>query len=117
MDASPQGLGAILVQTDSSGDDKVICYASRSLSDVESRYYQIEREALAICWGINHFKNYLIGHRFTVSSDHSPLQNLFNGSKKNLPPRIERWILKLQEFNFKVIYEKGMNNPSDYLSR
>ena len=80
----------------------MISYASRSLSEVESRYYQIEREALAITWAIQHYKNYLLGQNFIVYSDHSPLQNLFNGCKKDLPPRIERWILKLQEFNFQV---------------
>ena len=56
VDASPVGLGAMLVQ-----DGKVVSYASRSLSDVETRYSQTEREALAILWGCNHFHIYVYG--------------------------------------------------------
>ena len=96
--------------------ESIISYASRSLTDVESRYYQIEREALAICWAIQHYKNYLLGRKFVVNSDHSPLQNIFNGNKE-LPARIERWVLKLQQYDFKVVYTTGSSNPSDCLSR
>lgn len=105
------------MQTDPSDQsESVISYASRSLTDVESRYYQIEREALAICWAIQHYKNYLLGRKFVVNSDHSPLQNIFNGNKE-LPARIERWVLKLQQYDFKVVYTTGSSNPSDCLSR
>ena len=53
VDASPYGLGAMLVQFDSkTNQEHVISYASRSLGDAETRYYQIEREALAITWAI-----------------------------------------------------------------
>ena len=64
VDASPVGLGAMLVQTQNSGDDKVIAYASRSLNDAETRYSQIERECLAVHFGCTRFQMYLLGKNF-----------------------------------------------------
>ena len=62
VDASPVGLGAMLGQPDTNGHKKVVSYASRSLSSVEQRYSQIEREMLAIVWSIQRFHIYCI-HR------------------------------------------------------
>ena len=87
------------------------------MSNVEKRYSQIEREALAITWGIEHFRIYLLGEKFNVISDHKPLEVIFNKIKSTIPARIERWILRLQQYDFKVFYQKGANNPADYLSR
>ena len=63
VDASPVGVGGLLIQHDIDNDDnyKIINYASRSLSDVEQRYSQIEREALAIYYGIKKFHIYVFG--------------------------------------------------------
>ena len=73
---------------------------------------------MAITWGIEHFRIYLLGAKFfSVISDHKPLEVIFNKLKNNIPARIERWILRLQQYNFKVQYQKGSNNPADYLSR
>ncbi|CAC5375123.1 unnamed protein product [Mytilus coruscus] len=69
VDASPVGVGALLTQ-----DGKVNAYASRALSDVEKRYSQTEREGLAIVWAIEHFHLYLYGHKFTLVTDHQPLE-------------------------------------------
>ena len=56
VDASPVGLGAILAQTDpATGSKHVVAYASRSLTPVEKRYSQTEREALAVVWGCEYF--------------------------------------------------------------
>ena len=74
VDASPVGLGGILAQ-----DGKIISYASRALSDVESRYSQTEREMLAIVWALEHFHLYLYGSEFTT--DHKPLLGIFNTRK------------------------------------
>ena len=69
VDASRFSLGGILTQTTPGHDDsKVIAYASRSLTDAESKYSQIEREALAVVFGIEHFHLYLYGHEFTLKS-------------------------------------------------
>ena len=72
VDASPFGLGALLTQ-----DGRVISYASRALSSVESRYSQTEREMLAVIWAIEHYHLYLYGAKFTVITDHKPLLGIF----------------------------------------
>lgn len=116
VDGSPCGLGAILVQLD--GDHKrVIAYASKALSEVESRYSQIEREALAVRWAIEHFHLYLYGSTFKVVTDHKPLVHVFKSTTAKPSPRIERWCLRLQQYTFEVEYRPGVNNPADYMSR
>jgi len=93
VDASPVGVGALLVQTDKDDNEYCINYASRSLNEVEQRYSQIEREALAITWAIKHFNLYLEGAKFTVLSDHKPLESIFNNTRSTAPVRIQRWLL------------------------
>ena len=118
-DASPIGLCAMLIQHDPASDEPavVIALASRSLTSVEQRYSQTEREALAVTWGIIHFHLYLYGSRFTVVTDHKPLVPLFNHTFSSPPARIERWLLKLQQYEFELTYRPGPLNPADYLSR
>ena len=88
VDASPVGLGAMLTQCGKHGvtPPRVVSYASRSLTDVEQRYSQIEREALAVMWATERFHLYVYGKQFTVITDHKPLERIYNnpGSK---PPR------------------------------
>ena len=119
VDASPVGLGAILTQRGDNNQVSVVTLASRSLTPVEQRYSQTEREALAVTWGILHFHLYLYGSQFQVTTDHKPLVPLFNTPTSKAPTRIhvERWILKLQEYNYKVVYQPGKLNPADYMSR
>ena len=117
-DASPFGLSAILIQkTPGREDRKVVAYASRSLSDVESRYSQTEKEALAIVWAIERLHLYLFGNHFTLYTDCKPVQLIFDNPKSKPPARIERWNLRLQGYNFTVVHTKGSQNPSDFLSR
>ncbi|KAK3751390.1 hypothetical protein QZH41_002583 [Actinostola sp. cb2023] len=75
VDASPVGLGAILAQVTHDQGRNVVAYASRSLTDCESRYSQTEREALAVVWGTEHFHLYLHGSSFQSITDHKPLEN------------------------------------------
>jgi hypothetical protein len=112
VDASPVGLAALLTQ-----DNKITAYASRSLTDVEFRYSQTEKEGLAIVWSIEHVHLYLYGHKFTLVSDHQPLETIFNNPKSKIPARIERWRLRLQQYNFNVKYKPGKSNAADYMSR
>ena len=109
VDASPTGLGSILIQ-----GSRAIAFASRSLSDVESCYGQIEREALGVVWAYEHFDQYLQGDpQFTIITDHKPLLTIW---KKARPPlRIERWGLRLQPYVLRYI--PGNKNPTDYMSR
>ena len=121
VDASPVGLGAILAQkgTSSTGDEEVhiVAYASRALTDVEQRYSQTEKEALAIVWGCEKFHLYLYGDTFNLKTDHKPLEMIFKNPKSRPPARIERWQLRLQQYDFTVTYRSGEGNPADYLSR
>ena len=80
-DASPLGLGAVLIQ-DQEDAPRVISYASRSLSDVESRYHQTEREALSLVWACERFKPYLIGNKFDLVTDHEPLKVIYGPRSK-----------------------------------
>ena len=110
VDASPVGLAAILTQV-----GQTITCASRSLTSVEQRYSQTEREALAIVWACEHLNIYLCGTEFTVVTDHQALTSIWK--KPDPPLRIARWSLRLQSYAVKIIYQPGKNNPADYLSR
>lgn len=99
-DASGVGLGAVLIQF-RGNQPRVICYASKSLSDVEKKYPIIEKEALGIVWAIEKFKIYLMGITFELETDHRPLETLFATTSRPTA-RIERWILRVQAFKFKV---------------
>lgn len=114
-DASPVGLGAVLIQTQN-GLNRIIEYASKSLTAVEKRYSQTEKEALGLVWACERFHTYLYGKEFTLITDHKPLEFIFSSrSKPSL--RIERWVLRLQGYMYKVKYCKGKNNIADVLSR
>ena len=116
VDASPTGLGAMLSNEDDQGNVTNVAYASRSLTEVERRYSQTERKALAVVWGCERFHLYLIGTQFSISTDHKALEVIY--SPKSKPPaRIERWALRLQQYDFRIQHRKGEGNPADVLSR
>jgi len=114
-DAGPVGLGAVLVQWQNN-EWRVVYYASRSLTDVERRYSQTEREALSLVWACDRFHVYLGGMEFTLVTDHKPLEIIY-GKRFKPSARIERWVLRLQQYNFKVVYRTGRENIADALSR
>jgi len=116
VDASPIGLACSLTQT-KNGVRRVISYASRTLTPVETRYSQTEKEALACVYGCEHFRRYLTGAEFDLVTDHQPLRVIFGNPRAKLPARIERWGLRLMAFKFRVVHVKGDDNISDYLSR
>lgn len=104
-DASPVGLGAVLVQQQNK-EERVICYASRTLTDIEKRYSQTEKKALGIVLACERFRLYLHGTEFELRTDHKPLEFIY--SKKSKPcARIERWILRLQHYRFCVNHMQG----------
>ena len=85
-DASSFGLGAVLLQQDDRGWHPV-AFASRSLSEVEQRYAQIEKEALATVWACEKFAAYLVGGMFSIETDHKPLVPLLSTKHLDcLPP-------------------------------
>lgn len=114
-DASPVGLGAVLVQINEDGP-RIISFASKSLSETEKRYCQTEKEALALVWSVERFHFYLFGRNFELITDHKALEIIFSPKSKPCA-RIERWVLRLQSYSFKVIYKPGKNNIADPLSR
>ena len=80
-DTSQRGLGACLLQ-----DGQPIAYASKSLTDTETRYANIERELLAIVFACQRFNTYVLGRPFTVESDHKPLEMIHQKSLASAPP-------------------------------
>lgn len=115
-DASPCGLGAVLMQENKNKERRIIAYASKSLSELERKYFQTEREALALVWAVDRFKLYLQGTKFLLITDCKPLQFLF--SPRSRPcARLERWVLRLQSYSFKIVYQPGPTNLADALSR
>lgn len=99
-DASGVGLGAVLLQF-KKNQPRVIGYASKSLSETEKKYPAIEKEALGIVWGVERFRIYLLGINFELETDHRPLETLFTATSRPTA-RIERWMLRIQAFKFRV---------------
>ena len=102
-DASECGLGAALPQ-----NGQPVDFASRSLSQTERQYGQIEKECLAIVFSCEKFSQYLAGReKITVESDHKPLHSIFQKSILSAPWRLQRMMLRLQRFNLDVKYKPG----------
>ena len=119
VDASPVGLGAILTQENPNNADEkhVVQYASRSLSDVETRYHQTEREALAVVWAMEHFYLYVYGGKFEIVTDNTAVATVFNDPRSKPKARLENWGLRLQRYDFSIRHMPGKYNIADYLSR
>ena len=117
-DASFFGLGAVLLQKDSD-IWKPVAYASRSLSDTECQYAQIEKEALMAVWACDKFSEYLLGHTFLIETDHKRLVPLLGAkSLDSLPPRILRFRLRLSRFSYSIQHVPGKHlYTPDTLSR
>ena len=117
-DASSHGLGAVLQQK-TGGEWKPVAYASRSMSDTEKRYAQIEKGALATVWACDKFASYIVGLKFHIETDHKPLVPLL-GSKHldALPSRILRFQLRLARFDYTIQHVPGkLLCTADALSR
>jgi transposase InsO family protein len=114
-DASGEGLGAVLSQGEI-GKDLPVAFASRTLNRAEKAYSTTEKELLAIVWGMRYFRPYLYGRKFMVVTDHKPLTWIMN--VKDPGSRLLRWRIKLEEYEYEVVYKKGaLNTNADALSR
>nr|GFB99726.1 reverse transcriptase domain-containing protein [Tanacetum cinerariifolium] len=86
------------------------------MNDAETNYTTTEKEMLAVVYAFKKFRSYMIMNKSIVHTDHSALKYLF--AKKDAKARLLRWVLLLQEFNFKVLDTKGAENlAADHLSR
>lgn len=103
-DASEKAIGAVLLQ-----QNKPVIFVSRILTDTEQRYSNIEREALAVVWSVYRLKQLLLGRRFTLQTDHKPLEKIYGNFRipKVASNRLMRWSILLQQFDFDIKYEPG----------
>ena len=101
-DASNSGIGAVLIERHS---EKLflVCYASKKLSSAERNYSTIEKEFLAIVWGIKRFHLYLYGVPFVLQTVHEPLKYIDSAKYSNA--RLMRWTMFLQSYNLKLQYK------------
>nr|GFB83144.1 reverse transcriptase domain-containing protein [Tanacetum cinerariifolium] len=114
-DASDFAVGAVLGQRIEK-HFRPIHYTSKTMTQAESNYTTTEKEMLAVVYAFEKFRSNLIMNKSIVYTDHSALKYLF--FKKDAKARLLRWILLLQEFDFKVIDTKGAKNyVVDHLSR
>nr|GFB76810.1 reverse transcriptase domain-containing protein [Tanacetum cinerariifolium] len=103
-DASDYAVGVVLGQRVEK-NFRPIHYASKTMNQAETNYTTTEKEMLAVVYVFEKFRSYLI---IIVYTNHSALKYLF--AKKDAKARLLRWILLLQEFDFKVIDTKGVEN-------
>ena len=120
-DASPEGIGAVLSH-EVDGRELPIAFASRSLTKAEKNCSHLEKEALAIVFGVKKFRLHLLGRSdFNIITDHKPLIGILNQRRaisELASPRLQRWNLILGAYNYIMIYRKGKENGNaDFCSR
>ena len=112
-DASEYGLGAVLMQ-----GGRPVAYASRSLTPAERNYAQIEKEMLAVKYGLEKFHHYTYGRRVTVVTDHKPLDSIKKKPLSKAPRRLQNMLLNTQKYDYDLVFKPGSEIPAaDAMSR
>ncbi|XP_063903271.1 uncharacterized protein K02A2.6-like [Zophobas morio] len=102
VDSSKNGLGAVILQ-----NSLPCAYASKTMTETQQRYAQIEKELLAICFGLTKFHDYVYGKKVTVETDHQPLISIFKKPLNKCPARLQRMLLQLQKYEINLVYKPG----------
>lgn len=103
VDSSKNGMGACILQ-----NNLPVAYASRSLSKAEQSYAQIEKELLACVFACERFYTYIYGRTdVVIETDHKPLVSIINKPLASAPARLQRMLLRLQPYSFKLVYKPG----------
>ena len=113
VDVSQRGIGAVLLQAKGPVE-----FASKLLSEAQSRYSNTKRKMLAVLFGLVKFHYYAYGRLVVVKSDHRPLEAIFKKHLSSAPPRLARMLLCIQKYDVQIKYLPGKDIPvADALSR
>ena len=101
-DASDKRLGFVLLQ-----DSKPVTYSNRALTDAETRYSQIEKDLLAHVFGLERNHQYAYGRKVILWTDHKPLVSITRKPLASAPKRLQRLLLRLQQYDVEIFYKPG----------
>ena len=120
-DASAYGIRAIISHSFPDGSEKPIIYAPRTLSSAEKNYAQVEKEALALIFGLSKFHQYLYGCTFILQTDHKPLRTIFGPTQaisSLAATRLQRWAIQLASYSHQIRFcTTKQHSNADGLSR
>jgi len=120
-DASGYGLGACILHEYADGSIKAVCHAARALTPAEKGYSQVEKEALALIFGVTKFHKMIYGRKFKLHTDHKPLLAIFGrktGIAVHQANRLQRWAIQLLAYDFEISFVNTKSfGYADVLSR